>query len=196
MPNLHIENLNFPFVIGFGHKKGHGKDTLADLLIERYPNKFLKVAFADKLKKIAVLSFGFTQEQIFGNLKEVVDPRWEKSPRECMQLLGTEMFRNVIDSNFWVKSLFLDLQLIPKNKIVLITDTRFHNEANAIKETGGLVFRVHRPDMPTNEFSNHISETALDNYPWDGNIINDSTPEAMLREIFFFFKQRGVNVEN
>lgn len=53
----------------------------------------------------------------------------------------------------------------------LIADLRFPNEVKAIKDRGGLVFRVKRTFVDTP--SNHTSETALDNYTgWDETIMN------------------------
>lgn len=53
----------------------------------------------------------------------------------------------------------------------LIADLRFPNEVKAIKDRGGLVFRVKRTFVDTP--SNHTSETALDSYTgWDETIMN------------------------
>ena len=49
-----------------------------------------------------------------------------------------------------------------ENPMWVITDVRFNNEAEAIKERGGLLIRVNRPDA--NSSDTHISETELDEY--------------------------------
>ena len=52
----------------------------------------------------------------------------------------------------------------------IITDTRFVNEAEAIKQKGGIIIRVERPGYkPIND---HPSETALDKWNFDYKIQN------------------------
>jgi len=83
------------------------------------------------------------------------------TPRLMLQLLGTECGRQIIHPNIWVNSLFADYnqpidetQKINKDKGYaykgeisnwIITDVRFPNEAQAIKDRGGIVIRVNRP---------------------------------------------------
>lgn len=62
----------------------------------------------------------------------------------------------------------------------IITDTRFPNEANAIRERGGLVIRVNRPGTQTGD---HPSETALDMYTFDEVIMNDGNLEQLEEEV-------------
>lgn len=53
------------------------------------------------------------------------------------------------------------------------TDVRFPNEAALIKRYGGALIRVTRPGLPTDDL--HPSETALDAYPVDYELVNDGT---------------------
>lgn len=66
----------------------------------------------------------------------------------------------------------------------IITDTRFENEAQAIKSHGGIVIRVNRPGIgPTN---GHASEVGLEGYDFDYVITNDGTINdlvEMVREV-------------
>ena len=64
----------------------------------------------------------------------------------------------------------------------LITDTRFPNEADAIKERGGIVVRVDR-GLSTGD---HPSETALDDYEFDYVIPNTGTIEELIEEVVKF----------
>lgn len=74
----------------------------------------------------------------------------------------------------------------------IITDVRFPNEAQAIKERGGIVIRVNRPaDNKITTFMKlqgiglieHPSETALDDYEFDEVIINDGTLEDLKEKV-------------
>jgi hypothetical protein len=93
------------------------------------------------------------------------------TPRLLLQLIGTECGRDIIHPNIWVNSTFADWK--PHCSWV-ITDTRFPNEADAIKKRGGIVIRVERPSVGVK--STHPSETGLDDYKnFDAVIINDGT---------------------
>lgn len=79
------------------------------------------------------------------------------SPRKLLQLLGTECGRQIIHPNIWVNALFADFEdnksdwLSEINSKWIITDVRFPNEAQAIKDRGGIVIRVNRDIIPTLE---------------------------------------------
>lgn len=60
----------------------------------------------------------------------------------------------------------------------IITDVRFPNEAQAIKNRGGIVVRIERPDNPYPK-SEHESETALDNWEFDRKIVNESIEKLL-----------------
>lgn len=61
----------------------------------------------------------------------------------------------------------------------IITDVRFRNEANTIKERDGLLFRINRSELHSTD--KHASETALDNYPYYDEVIsNDGTLKDLL----------------
>lgn len=96
---------------------------------------------------------------------------WETikmTPRLLMQLLGTEAGRNIIHPNLWVNTT-MSTFMKGKSKWI-ISDTRFLNEAEVLKEKGGIVVRVERDlARPENE---HISETSLDSYNFDKHINN------------------------
>ena len=78
-------------LIGIIGKKQSGKDTIADYLVQ---NKgFIKYSYAFPLKNGAMEIFGFTKEQVYGDLKEVVDPEWGVTPRKVLQIMGTELFQ-------------------------------------------------------------------------------------------------------
>ena len=73
--------------VGILGKKGSGKDTLADYLVEH--NGFIKYSFADPVKNIVNILFNLSDTQVNGYLKETVDERWGLSPRVILQRFGT-----------------------------------------------------------------------------------------------------------
>ena len=137
------------------------------------------------------------------------------TPRLLLQLLGTEAGREIIHPQIWVNALFADYKTLgfgDGNASVLefpnwiITDVRFPNEANIIKEKGGIMIRINRGkqcgscenqftskgDCPNCESgnwvygnidSNHPSETALDDYEFDHVIENDGSIEELVEKV-------------
>ena len=93
-------------VIGLGCTAQVGKDTAAEYWEEKYPGKVKRVGFADKLKQICMLLFGLSYEQCYGpkEVKEAIDPRYGKTPREIMQGVGEKM--REIYPDIWVDTVF------------------------------------------------------------------------------------------
>ena len=93
-----------------------------------------------------------------------------KHPK-LLQWWGTDFRRTHSGSDYWVERMFAD---IPANlDIALISDVRFANEANAIKQRGGYTVSVQRLREDGSQYyasdrpSDHPSETALDGYNWN-----------------------------
>ena len=65
-------------IIGICGRAGAGKDTLADLLVQHY--KFVKVSFADPLKRICAEVFDFTYDQLWGpsSMRNKPDERYPR----------------------------------------------------------------------------------------------------------------------
>jgi hypothetical protein len=63
----------------------------------------------------------------------------------------------------------------------IITDTRFRNEADAIREAGGIIIRVDRPGVKP--INNHSSETSLDHYQFDEYITNDGDLNKLTKTV-------------
>jgi len=158
-----------------------GKNTVAGFLEER---GYSEASFAHTLKEAARTIFGFTKEQVYGDKKDEVDVFWGFSPRWALQVLGTDCIRNHIGNDVWIKALFKKINLIfarsPESKFV-VSDVRFKNEAEAIREAGGVLWKVVRSDHDglIGVSGSHASEVDLANLSddyWDG-IISAKTGE-------------------
>jgi hypothetical protein len=114
------------------------------------------------------------------------------SVRELLQKLGTDAIRNGLHPNAWVNAAMAgykssvvgyDGNGSPVSELPhwIFTDCRFPNEAQAIKDNGGVVIRVDRPGVgPVND---HPSETALDNWDFDYKIANVSDLECLQQTV-------------
>ncbi len=176
-------------IIGVSGYARTGKDELAAVLVEEYG--YIRVGFADKLRDmlyalnpIVQAEFGFEFRDswhgpAFIMLQEVIDTygwdgykesEFKEEIRRLLQRLGTEAGRQTLWDSIWVDAAFAKL---PPDAKVVVTDCRFKNEADAIRDRGGLLVRIHRPGIgPIND---HISEIGLDKYPFDYHIDNDGT---------------------
>ena len=113
-----------------------GKDTAADAIIRIMPGYF-KTSFGDPLKNMLKTGLGLTNEQLWGDEKEIIDPRYNKSPRHMMQTLGTEWGRGMIDSNIWINA--LDARIKANGGSAVVPDVRFDSEADFIRKNGVLI---------------------------------------------------------
>lgn len=179
-------------VVGIKGPKFSGKDTFATMLLEENsknddPVPMHAFAFAYMLKKTCGMVFHLSHEQLHGSKeeKEAVDPRWDKSGRELMQLWGTEIGR-AIDSQVWVKNLNLQIESWAKGikggsstAVALVTDCRFLNEAAYVRSEGGLIIEIQRDDAFTGLLEGHASEIEMREIRADLLVDNNGTLEDL-----------------
>lgn len=155
-------------IIGFSGQAGAGKDTIARIVLEHITGSTM--AFADPLRNAAAAMFGLTHEQMTDRvLKEKVIERWGKSPRQMLQLLGTEAGRDLFGNDLWCKRAAVSVAHIVAQdslesfarEVLLFTDVRFADEAEWIKSMGGVVVDISRPALAAVGISGHRSAQPL-----------------------------------
>lgn len=121
-----------------------------------------------------------------------------KHPK-LLQWWGTEYRRNNFGEDYWVNKLFSS---IPANTdIALVSDARFLNEVDGIKQRGGYTINVKRLRKDGSQYFSadrpvdHPSETALDNYNWDFRIENREGHVALTAELAITYAEylRGLH---
>jgi hypothetical protein len=168
-------------LIGVGYKKQSGKDTLVKIINSTFPHaKIKRVAFADALKKefweIYLKPLGMPIEQIED---EAIKPRL----RQGLQFHG-QFKRTFCDLDYWIHRAHEQMQ--DENTIYIITDVRHINEADFVKNNGGLLIKVQRE---TGSNDQHPSEIELDSYnEWDYVIDNNGTYEEYEEKVINLFK--------
>lgn len=166
-------------LIGLIGKKKSGKDTFADYIINKY--NFHKLTFADPLKEICKYLFFLNNDQLYNQeIKEIKIEKWNLSPREIFQKVGTDLFRNNFDLDFWTKQFEIRYgEIIKNNPNVICSDVRFQNEADLIKSLGGVLIYI---DRQTDNNDNHESEKInIKNY--DYYIENNDSKENFYKKI-------------
>lgn len=166
-------------LIGFVGFKQSGKSTAAKYLAQKHGYNVM--AFAYSLKEAAKVIFDLTDEQVYDrDAKETVDPRWDKTPRRLLQLLGGEVGR-AIDKDVWIKSL---LARMGNTYRVTVEDCRHPNEAEAIQEQGGLVVGIWRGEVvPDPSPDLHASERNMLDH-WDAMVDVTIDNNGTLKELY------------
>jgi hypothetical protein len=177
-----------PQYIGLHGFAGAGKDTVAEILSQY---GYTRVAFADVLREAlyvlnpVILFHPYGEDQ---RVQDLVDRHgWDEAKRQyeeirrMLQVLGTEVGREMIDQNVWVDSVFKKLE---EGKKYVFADVRFVNEHHAIDSRLGTLIRIDRPGYgPVND---HKSDKGLPPEWFDAAIVNDGTIEDLntkVREI-------------
>ncbi len=173
-------------IIGLNGRLKSGKDTTFSLIKELYPHAE-RISFADKLKDSAAASLNLPRE-IMEELKNIEEVKlvfgfptmrhdalfarvvnWEMNIREYLQRYGTESHREVFGTDFWV-DMALPLDIEHDDKLLVVTDVRFPNEARRVLDLGGQVWKIERETVTAH--SDHPSEQDLDAWV---NVFVDNT---------------------
>ena len=202
-----------PNLIGISGKMGSGKDTLSIVMnyiaddnapdsIGRWTQDvddfaYKNKKYSEKLKYMVCFLIGCNRSDLEDRefKEKELGEEWDGlTPRKLLQLLGTEAGRQIIHPNIWVNALFADHEnnksewLSATNSKWIVTDVRFPNEANIIKEKGGIMIRINRPQYLDNGLvirkNEHLSETSLDEYDkFDYVIENDGTVQDLIDKV-------------
>lgn len=156
-------------------KAEHGKNYTADLIQNYYESKYnqrvCQLANGNYLKFLSKLA-GWNGSK-------------DEQGREFLQQFGTEYIRNTINDDFWVDEIIKEISVLRKYyDVFIITDTRFPNEIEKLREEFGIknVMSIYVNRLTeegkeyksslTEEQLNHPSETALNGFEFDDIIIN------------------------
>lgn len=163
-------------------KARHGKDTICSYIKEVCEESNLKVinlSFGSYIKEYVKKITGWDGSE---ETKETV--------RSVLQQVGTEVVRDNIDENFFVKRLMDDIKVYSYFfDIVTVSDARLVNEIEIPKSVFENVVSINV--IRTNFESNlslteqkHRTETGLDNYNnYDYKIVNNGTLEELKQKV-------------
>jgi cytidylate kinase len=175
-------------IIGLSGYAQSGKDTVAELLCLNFG--YNRLSFATPMRSALYR----LNPQVNGyRLAEMVDSHgWEyvkaqhNEARRLLQVFGTEIGREMFGKNFWVDQAFKQVT----QDAIVFTDVRFPNEAQAIVDKGGQVWRVQREGhKPVNA---HVSETAMDNWRFDDLILNTGSLDELELQVIELGKQKNL----
>lgn len=166
-------------IIGLSGKSKSGKSTAGDYLVKN--KNFTAYHFADPLKRGAMEMFGFTEEQSFGKLKDVIDPFWGVTPRDIHKILGTELLQfdihkylpafEPIGRNIWLKKFELWYE-DKKDKDIVFCDIRFQHELDLITKLGGKTYKINRYGLNMGDL--HASELEMETLDGITSVIDNN----------------------
>lgn len=181
-------------IIGICGKARSGKDTIANYLHNEYG--FKRMALADPLKFVVQEVFALDTDNVWDPIlreQPLKDwPGW--TVRKLLQFIGTDLFRDHIDKDIWVKSLCLKLAKEQTNYVV--SDIRFPNERSYILDLypDSSFIKVVRPGYDGTTLGG-ISMHASESYDLETNytIYNDKELLDLYTGVDNIMQNIGVN---
>lgn len=214
-------------IIGLGNRARHGKDTAAEAIMQHaskmlYPT--LKYSWALPLREETNAFLLTKQGELFvaglpayvkAENGDIMIPDWVKpTPNaepvkdmpfgkhsKLLQWWGTDYRRHNSGWNYWVNKGQAAINAFGdkyKNGIVLVPDTRFENELDAVYRYGGITIQCNRLNDDGTPFrdpardANHPSETELDNANWQHKIVSKHAALTAEIAITIFEFERGL----
>ena len=155
-------------LIGVTGKARAGKSTVAIYLAAEH--KFHEGSSAKRLKATVAVKFNLSAEEMNKANYEKVIERWGMSLRQILQLEGTEGGWQLYDPHLspgpslWVRHLQVAWDYIKSEPTefngLVIQDVRFPHEAKWLKEQGGFLLKIIRPEAKGDVgIPGHASET-------------------------------------
>lgn len=156
-------------LIGVAGQLANGKDVLSDYLAEKLNSKhkiyWHRSAFATAVKDVYMTTFNKDKEFVekWKRLEDI-PPGMLMNVRKGLQFVG-DGFRQ-IQPDIWMDIVFRE------TKNLIISDSRYINEAKAIKDKGGLTVVIYRP----------------------GYLNDDSNPsESQIRQVVEYCLENGID---
>lgn len=166
-------------IIGLAGRARAGKDTVANTLKEHY--QCTTYSFATPFKQALSTMLGISLHELEAASKDDQVSQYGCTYRHKMQSLGTEWGRDQIHPDIWViraQQLLKELNAQKPDYTIIVTDVRFANEADFIRQHGTLVHII-REDAGIQ--SCHRSENNL--YIKDNDlVIHNGSGLAELRD--------------
>lgn len=173
-------------IVGLMGKKHHGKTVVAEYLHERYD--FSIAAYADALKRKLSELTGIPLERFYPTTPEEkesreneVIPEWGKTIRQLMQDYG-DGCREIIHKEIWIRAMDRLLREKLYGKRLVISDVRYVNEADYVRNNKGFIIRIIDPRKQSEDYHRSETEQGMVGPPYF-LIVNDGTLEDLFAKV-------------
>ncbi|UVG35215.1 deoxynucleoside monophosphate kinase [Microbacterium phage Cece] len=184
-------------IVGIGGKLASGKDAISDHLVENHG--WVKLGMSDALADaLYVLNplievpggrheFSIIQryQELF-NAVGYVKAKENPEVRRLLQMLGTEVGRNMIGENVWTDIIERRIRALVSQGVpgIIVTGIRFPNEVSVIESNlDGELWWVNRPSLEETVNAGHASENSVGIDDFHIVIENDSTLDALYGKV-------------
>jgi hypothetical protein len=109
-------------------------------------------------------------------------------PRRVWQHFGTEVGRKLVKDSIW-------LDLVPTGSDnLVITDVRFENESEFLRDKGGIIVHVFRDNKvrSVGGIENHQSEAGIEKHPKDYVLMNTGSLDDLQDKVKFMLKELSI----
>lgn len=176
------------YIIGLAGPAKVGKSTTAKKAVESFNKKFpelkvIRYAFATPIYEVASSLTGWSidklkdlkyKEEIWTESTAPFKSLIGLSPRSFLQKIGTECFRNVIHTDFWID---VAVKKVEEYDIAILEDARFENEFKIcslvieLKRDGIQYEKNHPSAMPPDpKYVNAVSKIDSENFDIDTGV--------------------------
>jgi hypothetical protein len=159
--------------------------VLINVPVEKFNDRDFKENWYINLQSIHITAFPdnnlmITDKQLsrmIESKKLNVISNYYISIRQLLQIFGTEIIREYFGNNFWV------LRTLSDKDNIIISDLRFINEYEQVKNNNGIVIYIDRNQIPGSHRSESEVIELFQNNKFDYIINNDGSIENLFNKV-------------
>lgn len=174
-------------IIAFGHQKQVGKDTAVNAIYREYDD-MIKYSLAGPLYEICgILNKEFFSKNYYDNNPERKSTPMSngKTPRQFLIEVGQNL-KQVCGRDCWVNlAIQRSKSVFPNN--LLISDVRYREEAEKLKNEGAIFVKIVRPDLE--HTSDEADDDLLDWDGWDHILVNDGSRDLLESQAVLLYER-------
>ena len=172
-------------ITSFASSMKEALSVLINVPVEKFNDRDFKENWYINLQSIHITAFPdnnlmITDKQLSRMIKSKklnAISNYYISIRQLLQIFGTEIIREYFGNNFWV------LRTLSDKDNIIISDLRFINEYEQVKNNNGIVIYIDRNQIPGSHRSESEVIELFQNNKFDYIINNDGSIENLFNKV-------------